>query len=254
MKGVILAGGTGSRLHPLTLVTNKHLLPVYDWPMIYYPINTLIGMGVKEICIVLGGNSVGDIVNLLGDGNQFGVHITYVHQSYAGGIAHALKLTENFCGEDDFIVVLGDNVLLKSPDISGLLAPSIFITTSYHPQDFGVVTMEATDGVERITHIVEKPEDPTSSWIQTGVYAYSKSVWSKLDSIHVSKRGELEITDLNCLFIEDGNLGVVKLEQNTWFDAGLRGSLVDCGIMVRVAKNNGFFDSFLEIYDTKEVW
>jgi glucose-1-phosphate thymidylyltransferase len=246
MKGVLLAGGTGSRLFPLTRVTNKHLLPVYDWPMIYYPLNTLKGMGITDVCVILGGNSVGDIVNLLGDGSKFGMNLTYRHQSSAGGIAHALKLAEDFCGKNDyFAVVLGDNVFIEKP-YGTFEFPCIFIDFCETPEHFGVVS---TDANGRVTSIEEKPSYPKSPYIQLGLYLYGPEIWDEIGKLKPSERKELEVTDLNNILAQKGILRAFQVEAGTWFDAGQPDDLIDSGLAVRIAKRHGDFIDYLGVQD-----
>jgi glucose-1-phosphate thymidylyltransferase len=241
-KGVVLAGGTGSRLRPLTEVTNKHLLPIYDWPMIFYPINTLKQMGVKDICIVVGGNSVGDILNLLGDGSRFGVRLTYKHQKDAGGIAQALELTRDFVGGDSVTVILGDNIFLKTPkDIDACSElPWIVTTVVQNPEEFGCVvwsTLEDDKGNLLIDEIIEKPVVPPSNDIVTGLYHYPNGVFNMIDTLKPSERGELEITDVNNMMIEKyGGINSSEVEEGMWLDAGCVESIFLASSSVREAK------------------
>lgn len=236
MKGVILAGGTGSRLLPLTKVTNKHLLPVYSKPMIYYPIEFLRDSGVTDLLIILGGNSVGDIVSLLGDGAQFGVKITYKFQYKADGIAGALKLARDFVGEETFIVCLGDNIFeipIKDiypkciqPFYLAFNGPQAFISLSLtdKPSSFGVPTFDSNNKIIKIT---EKPKEPDSNYAVTGLYVYDKYIWTMIDSLEPSARGELEITDINNWYIKNGSLNVLKIS-GWWHDAGDIKALSKC--------------------------
>jgi len=213
MKGIILAGGTGSRMAPLTLVTNKHLLPVYDEPMLYKVIHTLINAGIKEIQIVLGGNSVGDIVRLIGSGKDFGddVKVTYVYQDRPGGIAEALSLTENFAGDSKIAVILGDNIFEEN--FSRWVVEFekdythecyLFLKEVPDPMRFGVAELDGN----RIVRIQEKPKDPKSNWAVTGMYFYKGNVYDiirqVLDRIGYSNRGELEISDVNQMYVNRG--------------------------------------------------
>lgn len=228
MKGIILAGGTGSRLLPLTKVTNKHLLPIYNKPMIYYPIEFLRDSGITDLLIILGGNSVGDFINLLGDGNQLGVKITYKFQYKPDGIAGALKLAKDFVREEKFIVCLGDNIFENSIEdlelkyilpyylvFSGPQA-FIFLSKTDKPSSFGVPTFD-TDNF--ITKITEKPKEPDSNYAVTGLYAYDHHVWSMIDSLEPSARGELEITDINNWYLKNGRLNY-SMVSGWWHDAG----------------------------------
>jgi glucose-1-phosphate thymidylyltransferase len=219
MKGIILAGGTGSRLYPLTKVTNKHLLPVGDKPMIYHPIEKLTGAGIVEILIVTGTEHMGDVVNLLGSGHEFGCRFTYKVQDTAGGIAQALGLAENFTGGDSMMVILGDNVF--SADL-GPVARSyagtgakIMIKEVYDPTRYGVAELSG----DRIIGIEEKPEVPKSSYCVTGIYIYDNRVFDLIRTLKPSKRGELEITDVNNHYIQSGAMAYDILD-GWWTDAG----------------------------------
>lgn len=239
MKGVILAGGTGTRLRPCTEVTNKHLLPVYDWPMLFYPINTLKGGGVDDICIVVGGNSVGDIVSLCGDGSRFGVRLTYKYQKGAGGIAEALALTRDFVGGEDVAVILGDNIFLDRVQLDSAYVPSVFVTEHPHPEAFGCVEFSANGGVDRI---VEKPKNPPSNTIVTGLYIYNgRRLYDLIDKLEYSDRGELEITDLNNLLNEQVVLEAIYVSANTWYDAGSVESILRSGNAAKKHKECGSF-------------
>ena len=178
MKGVILAGGTGSRLFPLTKVTNKHLLPVYDRPMIYYPIEALVNAGIRDIMIVTGGESAGEFLRLLGNGREFGLkHLNYTYQEKPGGIAQALALTQDFVGSDRFVVILGDNIIQKSirPAVAEFERQArgarILLAEVENPQSYGVARLDG----DRIVEIIEKPEDPPSNWAVIGIYLYPRT-------------------------------------------------------------------------------
>ncbi|MBN2071286.1 MAG: NTP transferase domain-containing protein [Candidatus Krumholzibacteriota bacterium] len=227
MKGVILAGGLGSRLLPLTKITNKHLLPVYDKPMIYYPIQTLINAGIRDILIVTGGNHAGDFLRLLGNGSEFGLaHINYTYQEGEGGIAEALRLAEYFAGEDSICVVLGDNIIENNI----VLAVERFRETGRgarillkevpDPERFGVPVLEG----EKVVKIEEKPAEPKSRYAVTGIYMYDNSVFEIIKTLRPSDRGELEITDVNNAYIEKGELAWDILD-GWWTDAGTFASL-----------------------------
>jgi glucose-1-phosphate thymidylyltransferase len=243
MKGIILAGGTGSRLLPLTKVTNKHLLPVYNKPMIYYPIEFLKDSGISDIMIILGGNSVGEFVNLLGDGGQFGVSITYRYQYSCNGIAGALKLAKDFCGDQPFVVCLGDNIFgepiknlyLKINDLKLSKIPSgiICIHPTEKPKSFGVPTFDG----QNIIKITEKPIHPDSNYAVTGLYVYDKNIWSMIDSLIPSVRGELEITDINNWYILNGKLEYIKLN-SWWHDAGSIDALFKASQLVMEKEKN----------------
>ena len=222
MKGVILAGGLGTRLMPCTKITNKHLLPVYDKPMIYYPLKTLVGAGLSDIMIVTGGNNAGDFLRLLGNGREFGLKdISYTYQEGEGGIADALKLAEDFADNDKIAVMLGDNVI--ESDITGAVkefnrqekGAKIFLKEVDNPERFGVA--EIKDG--RVINIAEKPEKPVSSYAVVGIYMYDNDVFEIIRSLKPSDRGELEITDVNNEYIKRGTMAYSILE-GWWTDAG----------------------------------
>lgn len=219
MKGIILAGGTGSRLFPLTKVTNKHLLPIGNKPMIYYPIEKLTGAGVEEILIVTGTEHMGDVVNLLGSGRDFGCRFTYKVQDEAGGIAQALGLAENFAGGDPMAVILGDNLFEASlaPVISSFngMGAKILLKEVEDPERFGVAEVEN----DRIVGIEEKPEKPKSNRAVTGIYLYDSRVFEFIRALSPSGRGELEITEVNNRYIKEGNMKYAMLE-GWWTDAG----------------------------------
>ncbi len=238
IKGVVLAGGTGSRLAPLTRVTNKHLLPVYDRPMVYYPIQMLVDAGVRDVMVVTGGESAGDFLKLLGNGEAFGLaQMQYGYQKGAGGIAEALGLTRHFVGDDDVVVVLGDNIL-ELP-IAGAVerfrsqggGARVLLKEVHDPERFGVAEVE--DG--RVVRIVEKPREPRSNLAVTGVYMYDNSVFSFIDGLSPSARGELEITDVNNRYLARGDLRFEVLE-GWWTDAGTFESLHRASSLVRAAR------------------
>jgi len=219
MKGIVLAGGTGTRLYPLTKVTNKHLLPVGRKPMIYYPIEKLTGAGIEEILIVTGTEHMGDVVNLLGSGRDFNCRFTYKVQDEAGGIAQALSLAENFIGNDSMTVILGDNVF-ESPIADAVAdfqdnGAQIMIKKVPDPQRFGVP--ELKEG--KINGIEEKPEKPKSEYAVTGIYMYDQTVFDYIKDLEPSERGEYEITDINNRYISEGKMRYSILE-GWWTDAG----------------------------------
>jgi len=225
MKGVILAGGTGTRLHPMTRITNKHLLPVYDKPMIYYPIETLVNAGIEDIMVVTGGNHAGEFLRLLGDGGTFGLkHLSYAYQERAGGIAEALGLAKNFIDGDRFVVMLGDNILEDS------IAPYVEnferqergarvllkeMSNPAHLRHLGVPIIE--NG--RILYVREKPSNPPSQYAVIGVYMYDEDVFEIVETLTPSGRGELEITDVNNAYIDRGDMEYDVIS-GFWGDAG----------------------------------
>ena len=219
MKGIILAGGTGSRLYPLTKVTNKHLLPVGNKPMIYYPIKKLTDCGITEILIVTGTDHMGDVVNLLGSGKDFGCRFTYKVQDEAGGIAQALGLAENFVGDDSMTVILGDNIFEASLDDAIKNFPDsgaqILIQQVEDPGRFGVAEIKG----DKIIGVEEKPDQPKSEFAVTGIYMFDSAVFDLIKTLKPSKRGELEITDVNNHYIKNGEMKFSVLE-GWWTDAG----------------------------------
>jgi glucose-1-phosphate thymidylyltransferase len=238
MKGVILAGGLGTRLRPLTLVTNKHLLPVYDRPMIYYPIQTLLNAGIRDILIVTGGEHAGDFLKLLKNGKALGVrHLEYAYQEGEGGIADALKLAEEFTDGEKVCVVLGDNLIqgnirraagdfFTQPTGAKLLLKEV-----PDPERFGVAKIEGEGDEARLVEIVEKPEKPESHLAVTGIYFYDNDVFEICRTLKPSKRGELEITDVNNAYIQRGDLTFEVLE-GWWTDAGTFESLHRASVLV----------------------
>ncbi len=231
MKGVILAGGLGSRLRPLTLVTNKHLLPVYDRPMIYYPIQCLLNAGIRDILIVTGGEHAGDFLKLLRNGKHLGIgHLEYAYQEGEGGIADALRLAEEFADRDKVCVVLGDNIIqgnIRKAAGEFFTQPTgakIMLKEVPDPERFGVVRFEGEGGKRRIAEILEKPKDPPSRFAVTGIYFYDTGVFAMCNSLDPSARGELEITDVNNMYLKRGDLTYDVLD-GWWTDAGTIESL-----------------------------
>lgn len=222
MKGVILVGGSGSRLDPLTRVANKHLLPVYDKPMVFYPIQALVNAGISDIMLVTGGNNAGDFLRLLGNGSEFGLkRLHYTYQDRPAGIAHALGLTRDFAEGDTLLLMLGDNIIEGN-----LLAARrnfeaqekgarVMLTRVENPSSYGVVEIE--NG--RIKSITEKPAHPVSNLVQTGIYFYDERVFDVVSTLRPSGRGELEITDVNNHYLQEGNLEYDVLE-GYWADCG----------------------------------
>ncbi|HET9788200.1 MAG TPA: sugar phosphate nucleotidyltransferase [Pyrinomonadaceae bacterium] len=234
MKGVVLAGGLGSRLRPLTAVTNKHLLPVYDQPMIYYPIQTLVNAGITDIMIVTGGNSAGDFLKLLGNGKTFGLkHLNYTYQEGEGGIADALGLVEHFAANDPVCVVLGDNIIegnirtaVRSYRHQGGGA-KIILKRVPDPQRFGVPELDG----RRVVRIEEKPAQPKSEYAVIGIYMYDAGVYEIIRTLKPSGRGELEITDVNNAYIEREEMSWEELA-GWWTDAGTFESLLHASKLV----------------------
>jgi glucose-1-phosphate thymidylyltransferase len=222
LKGVVLAGGSGSRLFPLTLVTNKHLLPVYDRPMIFYPLATLKEMGCQEVMVVVGGRSVGDILELLHDGSEFGLDLTYRYQRGALGIAHAIGLARQFAGDDEVAIVLGDNIVhgnlrpFADAFVAGAAEAGAVLKRVPDPQRFGVAELA---GDESIVRFEEKPAEPKSDLVPIGVYLFRPSVFDVIRTLRPSARGEFEITDLLNHYLEQGSLTHCVLE-GEWMDAG----------------------------------
>ena len=219
MKGIILAGGTGSRLFPLTKVTNKHLLPIGEKPMIYYPIERLLECGIEEILVVTGTEHMGDVVSLLGSGKDFGCRFTYKVQDEAGGIAQALSLAENFVGSDSMIVILGDNIfqtsLRTALDEYPKQGAQILIKEVPDPTRYGVPELKG----KQIIGIEEKPENPKSNYCVTGIYFYDHEVFNIIRTLKPSSRGELEITDVNNEYIRQSAMRYSVLD-GWWTDAG----------------------------------
>ncbi len=238
LKGVVLAGGTGSRLAPLTRVTNKHLLPVYDQPMVYYPIRMLVEAGIRDIMVVTGGDGAGDFLKLLGNGEAFGLEqMQYGYQKGAGGIAEALGLTRYFVGDDDVVVVLGDNILEK-PITDAVQSfreqgggARVLLTEVHDPERFGVAEVDGG----RITRIVEKPQEPRSNLAVIGVYMYDNDVFDIVADLEPSARGELEITDVNNAYLARGDLRHAVID-GWWTDAGTFESLHKATCLARALR------------------
>lgn len=234
VKGIILAGGTGSRLYPLTKVTNKHLLPVGKYPMIFHSVYKLKQSGINDILIVTGKDHMGDVVNLLGSGSDIGVSFTYKVQDEAGGIAQALGLAEHFVGDDQTIVILGDNVFVDdiSPYVNNFknqhTGAKILIQEVPDPNRFGVPELQG----DRIVSIEEKPQLPKSNYAVTGIYMFDHKVFEIVKTLKPSARGELEITDVNNAYIERGELTFDVL-QGWWTDAGTHASLARANELAR---------------------
>ncbi len=242
MKGIVLAGGTATRLYPLTIVTNKHLLPIYDRPMIYYPIETLAGMGIRDVMVVVGGKSVGDVVELLADGAHFGLDLTYRYQHGALGIAHAIGLARSFVGDEPFCVVLGDNVL-RGPALEGVArefeaGPWRAGTLLYRvpdPERFGVAEFDERGDV---IGFEEKPARPKSDLIPIGVYFLRPDAFEVIDHLAPSGRGEFEITDVLNHYIPDRRL-FTRVYEGHWTDAGTVASLLRAAELARDDHEDG---------------
>jgi glucose-1-phosphate thymidylyltransferase len=227
MKGVVLAGGSGSRLSPMTRVTNKHLLPIYDKPMVYYPIQTLVNAGIRDILLVTGGNNAGDFLRLLGNGREFGLtHIDYTYQEGKGGIAEALGLAEYFAGNDPICVILGDNIIennvcqaVENFKQQGEGA-KILLKQVTDAHRFGVAELRGN----KVIGIEEKPKNPKSDLAVIGIYLYDNTVFQKIKRLKPSGRGELEISDVNNFYVEEGTLTSEVLD-GWWTDAGTIESL-----------------------------
>jgi glucose-1-phosphate thymidylyltransferase len=238
MKGIVLAGGTGSRLFPLTKITNKHLLPIFDKPMIYYPIQTLVDAGIRDLLVVTGGRNSGDFLRLLANGKEFGLkHINYTYQEGEGGIAEALALAEHFAEGSKICVILGDNI------IEGSIAEAvrdferqdrgakILLKEVQDAERFGVAEIEG----DRIVGIEEKPARPKSKYAVTGIYLYDETVFDKTRTLKPSARGELEITDVNNGYIREGTMTFSYLK-GWWTDAGTFDSLLRAANLVHETK------------------
>lgn len=223
MKGIILAGGLGTRLYPLTKITNKHLLPVYNKPMIYYPIETLVEAGIKDIMIVCGGRHAGEFLRLLGNGSQFGLrNLEYAYQEDEKGIADALRLTEEFVDGDKMVVFLGDNFI--EDDLQPYVrsyrqqeeGAKLLLKEVENPEDYGIVKKDANGDIEKI---IEKPESPPTNLAVVGIYFYDPKVFEFIDRIEPSQRGEYEISDVNNLYLREDKL-MYNVLDGWWADAG----------------------------------
>jgi glucose-1-phosphate thymidylyltransferase len=240
MKGVILAGGLGTRLYPLTKITNKHLLPVYNRPMITYPLECLVKAGVRDILIVTGGNNPGDFLKLLGNGKEYGLdHINYAYQEGEGGIADALSLAEAHAAGGRICVVLGDNIIEKSviaaaqDYLSQPTGAKILLKEVPDPHRFGVAVLSG----DKVIRIEEKPKNPQSSMAVTGIYMYDSRVFDFIHTLSPSERGELEITDVNNLYIGDATMTWSILD-GWWTDAGTFDSLLRASNLVATGGAN----------------
>ena len=226
MRGIILSGGSGTRLRPLTKITSKQLLPIYNRPMIYYPLNTLIKAGIKEILIIVSPERAGDYLNLLGSGQEFGVKFTYEIQDKPEGLAQAFIIGENFIDDEDVVMILGDNIFVDdfSSEISSFKkGAKIFAKKVSDPKRFGVVKFDEEMKAEKI---VEKPKEFLSDYAVTGLYVYDSQVVNIAKNLKPSARGELEITDINNIYLKNNQLEVAKVS-GEWLDAGTFDSLLE---------------------------
>lgn len=260
MKGIVLAAGKGTRLYPMTKPVCKPLLPVYDKPLIYYPISILMQAGISDIMVIVPPNETATFAALLGDGSQFGIHISYAEQPVARGIADALLIGQDFVGDEQVCLVLGDNIFC-APDLSITLkaaaaqqsGATVFGYWVEDPRPFGVV---AFDGSGKALSIEEKPQKPKSNYIVPGLYFYDQQVMEIARNLKPSARGELEITDVNLEYLRRGELQVVPLEKPcTWLDAGTANSLLEAGQIIRqIQAATGCYVGCLEEIGLHEGW
>jgi glucose-1-phosphate thymidylyltransferase len=221
MKGVVLAGGKATRLRPLTKVTNKHLLPIYDRPLIYYPLQAMARAGVHDVLVITNPEHAGHFIQLLGSGREFGLHLAYELQEEAGGLAQAVGLAKSFVGDDKVLVLLGDNIFTHDlrPAVESFTRQErgamIFGVEVAEPQHYGVIEMNG----DQVVGIEEKPAKPKSQLAQTGIYMYDERAFTLMEELKPSARGELEITDLNNLYVREGSMRCEKLD-GYWIDAG----------------------------------
>jgi len=242
MKGIILAGGVGKRLYPITKVTNKHLLPVYKKPMIYYPLETMLGAGIKDILLVVGSEHAGDFLKLLGSGREWNARFTYEVQEGSGGTAEALNLAKDFVDNEDFLVILGDNILVEpiKKFVEGFrkrknkFKAKILLAKVKHPEKYGVVTIKKG----KILEISEKPKHPKSNYAVTGLYMFTSEVFDKIKKIKKSPRGEYELTDILAQYLNEGSLDYDILGME-WTDAGSFEALVDATNLMKKFESEG---------------
>lgn len=235
MKGIILAGGSGTRLRPLTKITSKQLVPVYDRQMIYYPLQTLVDAGIKDILVIIAPDHAGHFLNLLGSGKELGLTISYEIQDKPEGLAQAFLIGENFIGDDDVTLILGDNIFEDdfSPIIRNFKSGAqVFAKEVPDPQRFGVIEFDAS---KKVLSIEEKPENPKSNFAQVGLYVCDNSVVEKAKNVKPSPRGELEIVDIIQMYHAENNLSV-NLVEGAWFDCGTHESLFEAGSYMRAKK------------------
>jgi len=246
MKGIILAGGSGTRLYPVTLGVSKQLLPVYDKPMIYYPLGVLMLAGVRDILVISTPRDLSLFQNLLGDGSAYGINLSYAEQPTPNGLAEAFIIGEDFIGQDDVCLALGDNIFFGhslqqnlQTCVSQLRGATVFAYHVDDPHRYGVVCFDAD--TSKVTSLVEKPSKPQSNWAVTGLYFYDNDVVSIAKNLKPSPRGELEITDVNCAYLEQGKLRVMRLGRGyAWLDTGTHDSLFDASSYVRaIEKRQG---------------
>ena len=236
MKGIILAGGIGARLGVLTKVVNKHLLPIYDNPMIYFPIRTLTRAGITSIMIVTDRRRAGDFMTLLGSGRQFGARFTYGLQDEASGIADAISISRDFADDGGLTVILGDNLFLGPMKINYNIGSNarVYLAKVNDPERFGIATLDRN---RKIKDLIEKPKKPISNYAVTGLYQFPPDVFVKIDKLTRSQRGELEVTDLNKIYLAEGRLNY-RIVKTPWIDAGTIDSLYKAQLMVRKYRSN----------------